>query len=263
MHKVARLFVMQWSRLLQYRLDIFLWMMVEAITPLVSLAIWYRVAQQRSGPLTDTETLTYYILVMFVFVITNSWNGFFFAREILNGEIVRYLTRPISLFWGYISENIAEKTIKLSVPIVVFAATLALFPGLFSPAIYQWRHWPLFIASLLLAAILSFTLDMCFGVVAFWLDDSDQLRHYKIMLHEFTSGVIIPFALMPPLLQNIVSVLPFRYIVGVPTEILLGRITGSTLLTVFAIQLVWAVVCTVALVMLYRRGLKRYAVPGQ
>lgn len=263
MHKVARIFVMQWSALLQYRLDIFLWMMVEAMTPLVSLAVWYKVAQQSEGPLTATETLTYYLVVMFVFVITNSWSGFFFAREILNGELVRLLARPLPVFWRYISENVTEKTIKLFIPILLFALALVAFPHLFSSGIYHVRHWLFFTVSLGLATILSFVLDMCFGVIAFWIEDSDQLRHYKILFHEFTSGVIIPFALMPLLVQRIVGFLPFRYIISVPTEILLGRIAGAQLLWMMTLQALWAAAFVGLLAVLYRRGLKRYAVPGQ
>lgn len=262
MHKLARLFAMQWSRLLQYRFDVVLWMTVEAMTPLISLAVWYTVARAGGGVLSEQETITYYLLVIFVFIITNSWNGFFFAREILTGDLVKYLVRPLSVFWNHVSENITEKAIKLIIPVPLFLAVLVLLPQLWVPEIYEWSHIFIFIPSLLLAAALSFLFDMAIGAMAFWLDDADQLRHYKILLHEFTSGVLIPLALLPPLLQSTARWLPFRYIVSAPVEILMGQATGAAAGQLLVIQVLWAVLFGGLLAWLWRRGLQRYAVPG-
>lgn len=262
-HKIARLFALEWSRLLQYRADLLMWMAAESAIPLVSLAIWYTVARSQSSPLSATDTFTYYVIIMFVIIATNAWNGFFLARSILNGEIIQYLTRPISPFWPQIANNLMEKALKLTFPLPLALFIFAFWPDYFSPAIYQPAHIAFFIISLILAAALSFVLDLHFGVLAFWLEDIVQLRRYKDILQQATSGILIPLAFLPPVIRYFFAALPFRYMISAPAEILLGQATGLSVLRLLLIQAVWLVTLISTLTVLWRRGLKIYAVPGQ
>lgn len=263
MRKIARLFALEWSRLLQYRADLFMWMAAESAIPLVSLAIWYTIAQTKNAPLSAVDTLTYYLIIMFVIIVTNAWAGWFLARSILNGDIVQYLVRPISPFWPHIANNILEKIIKLLIPLPVLLLVLWQFPRFFSPAIYEPRHIVLFAISVALAAVLSFMIELNFGVIAFWLEDIVQIRRYKDIIQEATSGVLIPLAFLPPTLHQIFSVLPFRYIFSAPAEILLGQAEHAAAWRLLGIQGLWVAGLVIILVILWRRGLKIYAVPGQ
>lgn len=263
MHKLLRLAAMQWSETLQYRADLLLWTAAEAVVPLVSLAIWLAVADSAKGALTVQDTTTYFVLMMFVVVIASAWNGFFLAREIRDGLIVQYLTRPLSIFWKHAMNNLVEKAVKLLVPLPLVLGVVILAPTFFSPQIYQPEHALFFLASLVLGAVLSFLFDMNLGVLAFWLEDVFQLRGYKLLLEQFTSGIVIPFAFLPPLAFTIFSFLPFRYIYSLPLELLLGRIEGAQRFSVIGIQALWIVGLALTLRLLWRKGLQRYAVPGQ
>ncbi|MEX1997564.1 MAG: ABC-2 family transporter protein [Candidatus Andersenbacteria bacterium] len=262
MHKVARLFALEWSTMLQYRFDLILWVLTEAATPLISLVIWYTVSQSGSFALSSQDTLTYYILIIFVIVATSAWNGFFFSRQILNGEITFYLTRPLSIFWRHIANNIVEKVIKFIIPVPLVVITAVVFPAVFSPAIYDPWRLLLFTISLILGTAVAFVLDMNLGILAFWLEDANQLRRYKDLLHEVSSGILIPFAALPAVAFTIFSFLPFRYVISVPIEILMNQQLDS-LGKLFGLQIAWLVGLTALLALLWRRGLKRYAVPTQ
>lgn len=261
--KITRLFALEWSRLLQYRADLFMWMAAESAIPLVSLAIWYTIAQTKDAPLSALDTFTYYIIIMFVIIITNAWNGFFLARSILNGDIAQYLTRPISPFWPHIANDVLEKGMKLLIPLPVLLVIIYRFPRFFSPAIFEPRHLGLFLISLLLAALLAFVLDMHFGVLAFWLEDATQLRRYKDILQQATSGILIPLAFIPATIKPIFAALPFRYIISAPAEILLGQAEGTAAFHILLTQAMWTGTLLITLTLLWRRGLKIYAVPGQ
>ena len=56
--KISRVFIMEWSKSLQYRVDVVLWMLAEAAIPLVALAIWYAVAKTNTS-LSPTDILTW------------------------------------------------------------------------------------------------------------------------------------------------------------------------------------------------------------
>lgn len=261
--KISRYAAMEWSRLLQYRTDILLWMVAEAATPIIALAIWYTIAQKSTQGPSPKETLTYYILVIFLIIVTNAWGGYFLAMDILKGNIVSDLMKPFSPFWRHILNNIVEKSIKLAIPIPLFALVIWLFPQVFAESIYQPWLWPLFIVSIILAASLGFTIDIIFGIIAFWLEDSQEIRHYKDSLHMITSGILIPIAVMPAKAQAIVNALPFRNTITTPAEILLGHLEGTELVSALALQAAWLMVTILLMAFLWKKGIKIYAPPGQ
>jgi ABC-2 type transport system permease protein len=261
--KISRYAAMEWSRLLQYRTDILLWMVAEAATPIVALAIWYTIAQKSTQGPSPKETLTYYILVIFLIIITNAWGGYFLSMDILKGNIVSDLMKPFSPFWRHILNNIVEKSIKLAIPIPLLALALWLFPHIFAESIYNPKLWPFFILSVIVGATLGFTLDIVFGIIAFWVEDSQEIRHYKDSLHMITSGILIPIAVMPLKAQTIVNALPFRNTITTPVEILLGRLSGSELVSALALQIAWLLVTIGLVAFLWKKGIKIYAPPGQ
>lgn len=260
---LARILAMEWSKTIQYRFDAFLWMVSEAAAALVSLALWYAVAQSaHTGP-TPTEVLTYYLLVMFVKIATDSWNGAFIAREILDGQIVRDLIRPVPVIWYHITQNLLEKLLKFLIPLPIFVIILITLPQYFSPGIYEINHLILFLISLPIAIVLGFSLETIIGFLAFWLEDVFQIRRYKIMAEGITSGLLIPFAFMPDWLANALNFLPFRYVVATPVEILLGQLEGARAITNIGIQILWVGFLVTISIIMWKKGLKRYAPPGQ
>lgn len=254
---------MEWSRILEYRIDVIAWSLAGASIPLVSLALWYNVSLQNPTGPSPQATLTYFLLVIFIKIITDAWNGFFTAWEILNGDIVKYLVRPFPMIWNDIINNTVEKCIKLLIPLPLFISFLFIFPHTLSPQIFILSHWLLFIPSLLLALILSFTLETCFGFLAFWLEEAQQIRSFKNIFEIVASGVLIPFVLMPPAVHTALSLLPFRYIVSVPAEILLGQTSFNQSIQLLLYQTVWIFLIIMLAYSLWQKGLQRYAVPGQ
>ena len=55
------------------------------------------------------------------------------------------------------------------------------------------------------------------------------------------AGQIAPVALLPGALQDLAIALPFRYMVGFPVEVITGQVSGSAMITGFAIQIGWTV----------------------
>lgn len=257
------MFPMTLGVMLAYRTDVFIWTFVELMTPLVALAIWFSVASGGTSVFTSQETLTYYILIFLVRSATRSWVSFFLSQEILKGDLVKYLVRPMSVFWEHIADNITVKALRLALPVTLFAIVLWQFPDLFSPAIFEPARIGLFAASLLLAIILSFVFDAIFATLAFWVEDSLQISAFQFIFHEFASGVIIPFAVMPGWLLATLGWLPFRYTVSAPVEILMGKVVGMSAVTLFTVQSMWIVISLGILIVAWRAGLRQYTVPGQ
>ena len=62
--------------------------------------------------------------------------------------------------------------------------------------------------------------------------------------------------------QTVAIVLPFRYMVGFPVEVLMGQLTAGELVVGFAMQLGWLLVAVGLYQFVWRRGLRRYSAVG-
>lgn len=263
LRKIFRIFAVQWSVSLQYRGDIIIWTLTNAIAPLIALAIWFTVASQGVGSLEPRDTLTYYILAMLVITAVDAWVSYFLTQEILDGTIVQYLTRPFSIFLRFTSNNIVEKFLKLFIPLPLTVLIFLLIPQYFSSSLYEpWRIF-LAIMSVVLGASVAFLVDALLACVAFWIEDAHQILGYHYLLWTIGSGVLIPYIFLPEVIKTIFTFLPYRYIVSAPIEILISSSSNTSPTTLIAIQLAWLVGLIIALRFLWLRGLKRYAIPGQ
>ena len=260
---LQRLFVMSAGVNLTYRFDIFIWTLAEAAVPLVTLGIWYTVSRQGVLSISPQETITYFIFIMFARSATNTWVGFFLSREILSGELARFLVRPLSVFWEHMADNLTVKVFRLGIPALILLVLLVIRPVWLAPAVYEPVHLVLFVVSLLLGMILAFTFDAIFALFAFWLEDANQILRFQHMLWQIATGILIPYAVMPPFLFLTLRWLPFRYMVSVPVELLLGQIPAHAAPAFMGGQIGWIAISATLVWWLWQRGLQRYAVPGQ
>jgi ABC-2 type transport system permease protein len=84
--------------------------------------------------------------------------------------------------------------------------------------------------------------------------------YYVLML--FLSGQVAPIGLFPAPVQLAANVLPFRWMVAFPVELLLGRLSLRETAAGFAVLLAWLAVGFVGLRITWRLGLKQYSAVG-
>ena len=63
-------------------------------------------------------------------------------------------------------------------------------------------------------------------------------------------------------MQALATVLPFRYMLGFPVEVLLGQLDGAQLRAGFAFQTGWLAVAAALFVALWWAGTRRYTAVG-
>lgn len=249
-------------KMLQYRIDMLLWTVASVSSALVAMAIWYTVAAESGQVTLAHATLVYYIFVSFLTTVTVAWAGFFMAQDILTGDIVKYLLRPFSAFWFHVVNNIVEKTVRLLIPIPLLLYAIIFYPSFFANSIVPLKLLPIAIVSILLAITISFLIDIALGLCAFWLQDAMQIRRYQDLLFQVTSGILIPYSFLPPNIKNIFSILPYRYIIAAPAEILSGQASIHKSVEFIVIQILWIMILFSFVSYQWKRGLARYAPPG-
>lgn len=249
-----------WSSWLQYRSFFFILAFGWMIPPLVYLFVWSTAAgEQTAGGLSRGEFVAYYLTLMLVNQLTYSQANWTVGDVIRDGSFNSWLLKPLPPVYHPLASDIAGKVVTLA--FVIPAA------GLLALVLHPELHaGPGQIGSFLLALGLAWLLRFLWGyglaLLAFWATRFDALLAVQDTLVFLLAGVVAPVPLLPPLLQTVAVLLPFRYMVGFPVEALTGQVEGTDLVAGFALQAAWLAVALGFSAILWRLGVRRYTAVG-
>ncbi|HSJ56425.1 MAG TPA: ABC-2 family transporter protein [Anaerolineae bacterium] len=249
-----------WSSWLQHRgffyLVAFSWM----IPLLVYLFVWSTAAGEGDvGGLTRGQVVGYYVVLILVNQFTFATNNWTVGDAIRYGQYNYLLLRPMSPVFDAVASEVAVKVVFMTFA-VPLAALLALIlrPELEITA----GGVAAFVPALGMAWALRWLWGFWLAILAFWATRADALLSLQESLIFLLGGQIAPPALLPGAMQTLAGILPFRYMVAFPVEVLTGQLTPGEVAAGFAWQAGWLLFAAVLFALLWRAGLKRYAAVG-
>jgi ABC-2 type transport system permease protein len=235
------------------------WMLTMTM-PLVSLAIWSAVAQRAAvGRFGQREFTTYFLATIVVRQLTGSWVVWELIQEIKSGTLASRLLKPIHPLVAYSAENIAA--IPLRAAFALPLATIGLLSG--------GAHLPhdfLSIGALALSMLGAWTITFfvmaIIGTMSFFVESSYSIFEIWLACFMLLSGYLVPLELFPAWARDVVYVLPFRYTLGFPVEILIGVADPGDVAQGLAIQWAYAIACFALALVAWRAGTRRYGAFG-
>jgi ABC-2 type transport system permease protein len=123
-------------------------------------------------------------------------------------------------------------------------------------------RWLLMVPSLLLAITASFGWRFCLNLTAFWIIDYRGVAGLSILAAFLLTGFVVPLAMWPDGIREVMMVLPFASMVAIPMDIFLGKVQGIDLLAAFALQAFWAVALLAAGRLLLGAALRKLVIQG-
>jgi ABC-2 type transport system permease protein len=218
-------------RSLQFRTELIIYILLDILPFFVLLFIWQAVyaGKESINAMTLPEITQYYILVMFVERFTSTHFETWRAREIREGKIDYFLTRPFSYLNEVFSKDVGGKIITLiiSVPtllIFAFILTHVVPVAAFSASLTQLS---VFMISMVAAYLMQFMVALWIVLLTFWFEGSSGLEHFKWITISLFSGATLPVTFMPDWLQTLYNLLPFKYMYSVPILQLQGKLPIS------------------------------------
>jgi ABC-2 type transport system permease protein len=99
-------------------------------------------------------------------------------------------------------------------------------------------------------------------LIAFWITRTGTLNQLYGTATAFLAGMIAPLSLFPEPIRIVASILPFRWMVAFPVEVLLGRVDGGELLIGMGMQVLWIALALLGLRWMWSHGVRRYSAVG-
>lgn len=249
-----------WLSWLQYRSFFFILAFGWMIPPLIYLLVWSTAAgEQGIGGLTRGEFVAYYLVLILVNQVTYAQTNWTVGDLIRYGQMNHVLLRPIPPIYDALASEFAGKVVYLvfDLPVVALLA-LILRPEME----LSFRNGFAFLPALVLAWALRFFWGYWLALLAFWATRADALLALQDSLIFLLAGQVAPVALLPGVMQTAAKILPFRYMVAFPVEVLTGQLSTMDLWIGFGFQTAWLAVAFGLYTVLWRAGLRRYTAIG-
>jgi ABC-2 type transport system permease protein len=254
------LFKVGLAEIVAYRAEFLVWILTTNM-PLVMLAIWQAVAAEGPVGRFDGATFTaYYLSILIVRLLTSTWVVWQMSMEIRDGTLSARLLRPLHPLYAYAAQHLAGVPMRALVvsPIIV---ALVIFAGgrlaLHDPALIGT-----FALSLLGAWLLIFFTMVLVGALAFFVDSAIAVFELWLAVHAIFSGYLIPLEMLPAWIGRVAAVLPFRFMLAFPVEILVGLLGRAAAVQQLAVQWGYVLVLFALAMLVWRRGVRRFAAFG-
>ena len=119
-------------------------------------------------------------------------------------------------------------------------------------------EWLLFLVTASLGVCWGYLFQLIIGASGFWLTQSRGFINFTGVIGRIFGGVYAPLSFFPDWFTKIAGVTPFPYQRYFPIAIWLGKATKVEVIMGIITQLVWIGVFYLLLMVVWRKGMKRY-----
>lgn len=236
------------------------------ITYLINVTVYYFIWSAVYGP---GQAIAGYKLGQMLTYVSVGWilRSFYWntidqemAYEVIEGKIAMDLIKPVSVLWMWFSRAMGESAFRLLLLTLPTAIVVMLIFPVSAPA--SRLDFVLFVVAALGSFALMGALNFMIGTCAIPLKSILALIRAKYWLVELLSGLLIPIAFFPRILQKIMDWLPFEHIAYTPLQIYLGKLPPYLALQAIAVQWCWVIVLITLAHLWWNRAVQKITIQG-
>ena len=257
MSKIFTLLKIQYSNMLEYRVEIALWA-VSGIIPFFMLNIWTNNNLNEAININNTMLSRYFLSAFFVRQFSVVWVVFSFEEDALLGKLSPYIIQPLNPFFRYFTQHIAEQITRFP-----FALIIAIFFFLFNPeSIWFPNLIFLFLSfiSTFLSFLIQFLIQSIIACLCFWTEKASSIERLFFIPTLFLSGLLAPVASFPNYVKSWIYFTPFPYLIDFPANLLSGNKTNIS--GGFIMQILWILLLFPLFTKIWNEGTKKYTAMG-
>lgn len=267
MKKYLQIFKISFEEEFAYRLNFILWRVRNVLQMLLTYFLWSTVYLDPTRQIFGydrSKILTYIFGIMIVRALVLSARAMDVGSDVASGDLSNYLVKPIHYFKYWFIRDIASKILNLSFAAFEF---LILFIILKPPFFFQTNLLIIlaFLATIVLAILIYFLILFLLSSIPFWAPEIGWSSNFLVtaVIVEALSGSLFPINVLPNIIQSVILLTPFPYLIYFPIEVYLGNISGWAFLGGFLISASWVGILGVLLNIVWQKGLKVYQSLGR
>lgn len=233
--------------LITYRVDFILYRIGDVIGAFVAFYLWKAVFDSSSQSLIQgfqlSDMILYIIMSFVTNLLTRTDSSFMIGDEVKDGSIIMRLLRPVHFAASYLFMEIGSRWLiflSIGVPFLLVITGVRLFLG--TDLIQAIVLVVFYIISIILAFLINFFFNICFGFSAFVFKNLWGSNLLKNSLVAFMSGSLIPLTFFPKIVADILGFLPFSSLIYTPVMIIIGKYDGSQIVQALLLQIFWLIV---------------------
>ncbi len=190
---------------------------------------------------TSADTTTYVWIGQALIMPVYIWGWWEIIATIRTGAVVMDMLRPTDYFAYWLSRDAGRAVAHI---LLRFVPTIAIGAALFDISFPATAARSVaFLASMLLAVLLSFCVRFMFNLWGFWILDHRGIAGFSMVMIGALSGHLLPLAWYPDTIRAVLNALPFRGMIMTPIEIWLGQVS---IVAGLGLQIAWSVVLIAA-----------------
>lgn len=225
---------------LAYKFEYFVGVLNGFLFIFIFTSLWqaiYTSSQAAAGSGFDINSIIAYAIFAMIIRISMSMDDMSTIGKVRSGAIALDLIKPMNYFLMMLSEAIGQSMFHWFTRVVPILAICLLVFDVSMPATAV--NYALFIAAWGFGYFIMFMVNFLFGLIAFWTIETFSFQLMKYGLYTLFAGGIVPIDFFPDWARPVADILPFKYVLYVPTSLFIGHIGGSAALKLLAIQVLW------------------------
>ena len=256
-NKITTLLKVQYSNMLEYRVEIALWA-VSGVIPFFMLNIWTNNNLNESLNISSTMLSRYFLSAFFVRQFSVVWVVFSFEEDVLLGRISPYLIQPLNPFFRYFAQHIAEQITRFP-----FALLIAIIFFIFNPeTLWIPNLWILMMSciSIFFSFVIQFLIHSIIACLCFWTEKASSIERLLFIPTLFLSGLLAPIISFPDYVKSWVYITPFPYLIDFPANLLSGNTTNIG--AGITMQIIWILGLFPLFKRIWSLGTRKYTAMG-
>jgi ABC-2 type transport system permease protein len=189
-----------------------------------------------------SDTLRYTWLVQSMIMVVLPFGWLDLMQTIRSGEVVADMSKPCDFYWYWFSREIGRDIYYLLFRCIpTYICGMLLF-GIGLPT--GWHTWLAYSLTFPLGAMIGIAYRFLYNVSAFWIIEAQAVATLALVVALFFTGSYVPLPFFPPGLLMLANWLPFNGLMNLPAELLVGKLTGGSVLFEIGRQILWLIVLT-------------------
>ena len=253
-----------WIQALEYRANAIVGLVAIVSGLFIEYQIWDLIFKTKGvstiNGFTFNELIVFIYLSIVVGQLKSSWHtSTQMIRDIRNGDMNKYLIRPISYFAYNLMMFIGVNSLYYTAYTIMLILFVIIFPGLLFTTIISACG---FLLALVLSIYLSYCIYFMMICFSFWFGEVRSLVISYNLAMLVLSGQYIPIRFFPKWILNILNWTPIKYLVDFPVSIATGLLPQDQWLNNFLLAISWCIILSILCVLIYKKGIRNYEAYG-